>query len=321
MMIIKKRLKRVNTVSETKFVELQKEIFGLFELEKYNEVHSLIERAHMEFPGRLDKTIFWSACAYSKQGSQENAIAVLKEGLKKGIWWNPLTLIRDKDLNNLQNSEEFKMIVNECREISENYKYISKPQLFTYGNDKSNTGLFSLHWRGSNVKDFAPYWFDNALLDDLFFAFPQSSQIFGYNAYCWDNRNIAVEEISASFSDFKEKYNTKQDIIAGASQGGKLAIELSLNGNFLGTKGFIAVIPAIQDVASLESLLMGNGNKIKGCIITGDKDPFYNKTVELVKLFEENNFQCKLIVKEGLGHFFPADFTDLLKEAVEFIHL
>lgn len=307
-------------MSETKFVELQKELFSLFELEKYNEVHSLIERAQVDFPERLDKTIFWRACVYSIQGNEENAIAVLKEGLKKGVWWNPLTLIRDPDLNNLQNNEEFKMIVNECREILKNHKYITQPQLFTYGNEKSNTGLFSLHWRGSNVKDFAPYWFDNGLLDDFLFAFPQSSQVFGYNAYCWDNQNIAVEEISGSFSDFKEKYKTKQDIIAGASQGGKLAIELSLNGNILGTKGFIAVIPAIQDVASLESLLMGNENKIKGCIITGDKDPFYNKTVELVKLFEKNNFQCKLMVKEGLGHFFPADFTDLLKEAVEFIH-
>lgn len=307
-------------MSETKFVELQKELFSLFELGKYNEIHALIERAQVEFPERLNKTIFWRACVYSRQGNEENAIAVLKEGLKKGIWWNPLTLIRDQDLNNLQNIEEFKMIVNECKEILENHKYISHPQLFTYGNEKSNTGLFSLHWRGSNVKDFAPYWFDNGLLDDFLFAFPQSSQVFGYNAYCWDNQNIAVEEISASFSDFKEKYNTDQDIIAGASQGGKLAIEFSLNGNILGTKGFIAVIPAIQDVASLVSLLMGNGNKIKGCIITGDKDPFYNKTVELVKLFEENNVQCKLMVKEDLGHFFPADFTDLLREAIEFIH-
>ena len=307
-------------MSETKFVELQKELFSLFKLEKYNEVHSLIERAQVEFPERLDKIIFWRACAYSIQGNPDNAIAALKEGLQKGIWWNPLILTRDQDLNNLQNIEEFKIIVNECEEILESHTHKSKPQLFTYGNDKSNTGLFSLHWRGSNVKDFAPYWFDNSLLDDFLFAFPQSSQVFGYNAYCWDNKNISVEEITASFRDFKEKFNTKQDIIAGASQGGKIAIELSLNGNILGTKGFIAVIPAIQDVASFESLIVGNRNKIKGCIITGDEDPFYNKTVELVKLFEENEFQCKLIVVEGLGHFFPTNFTDLLKEAIEFIH-
>lgn len=310
----------MNIVSETKFIELQKELLCLFELGKYDEVHSLIEKEQNKFPERLDKTIFWRACAYSMQGNQKDALAVLKEGLQNGIWWNPLILTRDQELNNLQNIEEFQIIVNECQAILENHKHISTPQLFTYGNDQSNTGLFSLHWRGSNVKNFAPYWFDNSLLDDFLFAFPQSSQVFGYNAYCWDNQNISIEEITDSFRDFKEKFNTKQDIIAGASQGGKLAIELSLNGNILGTKGFIAVIPAIQDVTSLESLLMRNRNKMRGCIITGDKDPFYNKTVELVKLLEENEIPCKLIVKEGLGHFFPTDFTHLLKEAVEFIY-
>lgn len=307
-------------MSETKFVKLQKELFSMFASRKYDEVHSLIEKAQIEFPERLDKTIFWRACVYSIQRKEESAIAVLKEGLKKGIWWNPLTLTRDQDLNNLQNIEEFKMILNECQRILESNKHMAKPQLFTYGNDKSNKGLFSLHWRASNVKDFAPYWFDNDLLHDFLFAYPQSSQVFGYNSYCWDNQNIAVEEITALYSEFKEKFSTKQDIFTGASQGGKLAIELSLNGNILGTKGFIAVIPAIQDVAPLERLLVSNKNNIKGCIITGDKDPFYDKTVDLAKIFEENDFQCKLVVKEGLGHFFPNNFTDLLKEAVEFIY-
>lgn len=306
-------------MSESKFVELQKEIFHLFEQEKYNKVHSLIEKVQEEFPERLDKTIFWKACVYSKQGNPQKAIAVLEEGLNKGIWWNPLTLIYDEDLRNLQNIEKFKMIVNRCQEILNNLKRTSKPQLFIYGNDKSNTGIFSLHWRGSNVKDFAPYWFDNELLDQFLFGFPQSSQIFGYNAYCWDNKDIAVEEITTLFKRFKEKYNSKQEIIAGASQGGRLAIELSLYGNILETKGFIAVIPSIQDVTALENLLVGNKSTIKGCIITGDQDPFYNKTVELVKIFEKNNLQCKFIVKEGLGHFFPADFTDLLRYAIEFI--
>jgi len=305
-------------MSESKFVELQKEIFHLFEQEKYNKVHSLIEKVQEEFPERLDKTIFWKACVYSKQGNPQKAIAVLEEGLNKGIWWNPLTLIYDEDLRNLQSIEKFKMIVNRCQEILNNLKSTSKPQLFIYGNDKSNTGIFSLHWRGSNVKDFAPYWFDNELLDQFLFGFPQSSQIFGYNAYCWDNKDIAVEEITTLFKRFKEKYNTKQEIIAGASQGGRLAIELVLN-DIIASKGFIAVIPSIQNVAAFENLINENKKVIKGYIITGDKDSFYNNVVELVKIFEKNNYQCRLIVKEGLGHFFPKDFTDLLKEAIEFV--
>ncbi|NCU18772.1 hypothetical protein [Pallidibacillus pasinlerensis] len=84
--------------------------------------------------------------------------------------------------------------------------------------------------------------------------------------------------------------------------------------------GFIAVIPAIQDLSQFEKQLKENPvSGIKGCIITGDADYFYEKTVELTQLFEKYNLPCKFIVKEGLVHFFPADFTNLLKEAVDYI--
>lgn len=168
------------------------------------------------------------------------------------------------------------------------------------------------------MKDFAPYWLDDDLLNNYVFGFPQSSQVFGCNTYCWDDMDISVKEITTMFNEFKEKFNSKEDIIAGASQGGRLAIELVLN-DIIASKGFIAVIPSIQNVAAFENLINENKKVIKGYIITGDKDSFYNNVVELVKIFEKNNYQCRLIVKEGLGHFFPKDFTDLLKEAIEFV--
>jgi len=306
-------------LSETSFFELQNQLFELFSLEKLDEVHSLIEKAEKDYPDRLDKTLFWKACVFSLQGKEEQAILALDEGLQRGIWWNPTKLTVDEDLKRLQSREDFKGIVNRCKEILENQQQKSSPELFIFGNERSETGIFSLHWRGSNVKDFAPYWFDESLLNQFLLVFPQSSQIFGYNAYCWDDQQIAVKDVSDLFGAFKKKYRTKQDIIAGASQGGKLAIELCLKEELLETKGFIAVIPAIHDVSGFENLLKGNGKPKKGCIITGNQDPFYKKTVELVKMFEAQQFPCKLIVKEGLGHFFPDDFPKLLKDAITFV--
>jgi predicted esterase len=307
-------------MSEAKFVELQGELFRLFELGKFDDVHALIHKAQMEYPERLDKTSFWKACVLTLQGEQEKAIAVLDEALQKGVWWNPLTLTRNPDLVSLQNLEEFRLIVNKCEDILEKHNRTSQSQLFVYGNPKSDIGIFSLHWRGSSVKDFAPYWLNESLLRQYIFGFPQSSQVYGYNAFCWDDEGIAVDEISKTFAEFREKYNTNREILAGASQGGKLAIELCLNKNPLGVKGFIVVIPAIRDVSEIESLLKTKSNTdIKGCIITGDADTFYDKTIELKPIFEAHDLQCKWIVKKGLGHFFSDDFTTLLEEAIDFI--
>lgn len=34
-------------------------------------------------------------------------------------------------------------------------------------------------------------------------------------------------------------------------------------------------------------------------------------------MFEEYNVNCKLIVREGLGHLFPEDFKQILKNIME----
>ncbi len=307
-------------MSEINFAELLKELLGLFEKKKYDEIHTLLKKAETEFPEKLDNISFWKACVYSTQGRPDEAITSLYEALEKGFWWNPNALTSDPDLNTLQDLEEFKSIVKKCEVMIENQKLTSKPQLSVYGNQHAEIGIFSLHWRGSTVAEFSQYWAGNDLFKHYLFGFPQSSQVFGYNAYSWDDQKLALEEIVQAYRDFMIKYNPKQVILSGASQGGRLSIELGLSDVLPDMKGFIAVIPAIQDVAAIEKLIKENGKtNMRGCIITGDQDPFYKKTLELKSLFEENGIACKWIVNEGLGHFFPDDFTRILPEAIDYI--
>ncbi|MGC4378881.1 hypothetical protein WD019_18460 [Fictibacillus sp. Mic-4] len=79
-------------------------------------------------------------------------------------------------------------------------------------------------------------------------------------------------------------------------------------------------IPAIKDISSFENLLKENHNpNLKGCIITGDKDPYYLKVLELMPVFEANHIPCKLVVEPGLGHFFPELFPALLQTAISYL--
>ena len=303
-------------MSESQFVALQNDLFTHVGQGKYDDAHLIIDTVQRAFPQRKEKTYFWRTCVYALQNKIDEAMTVLRDALQEGIWWNPQRLIQDPDLTILQTNDHFKKIVDECQRILDQANNESTSKLFTYGKNTSEIGLFTLHWRGSNVNDFAPYFFSDDLLNKYHFGFPQSSQVFEYNAYCWDDPSIAMKDVHETFKTFNE--NSKDVIIAGASQGGKLAMELSLSNQVMDTKGFIAVIPAIQQLESFKKMLQNNDH-IRGCIITGDQDPFYEKTMELVALFEERNFPYKLIVNEGLGHFFPENFTDQLEEAIEFI--
>ena len=122
------------------------------------------------------------------------------------------------------------------------------------------------------------------------------------------------------YKAFTKRFNLENIIVAGASQGGRIVIERSLQSGFENSLGFISVIPAIQDIKHFEILVKENNHKkLKGCIIAGNKDSFFAKTMELKQLFEEYEVDCKFIIVEGLGHFFPDNFIDLLEIAVEFV--
>jgi len=307
-------------MSESRFVELQEELFSLFAKGNMNDALSFIHNIKIEFPERLDKILFWEACVYSNQRKNEEAVAILEEGLKKGIWWNPAILTTDPDLQNVQTDKEFKKIVETCGKIFSSQKKNATPELFVYGDSQSDIILLALHARGTNVKDFAPYWLNDKGEDPYLLGLPQSSQIFGYNTYCWDDQETAIKEIEEAYKELKETFHTKSVIMGGASQGGKLSIEFCLRKRSQEITGFIAVMPAIKDVAAIEALLKENEHSsLKGIIIIGDQDPFYKNSIELVQLLQANHIDCKLIVNEGLGHFFPQNFPELLSEAFRYI--
>lgn len=307
-------------MSEVKFAELQKELFRLFENEKLGPIFAHLAKMEDKFPEKLDKTSFWRACLYSIQGNTQKAVMVLDDALKKGFWWNPKTLTKDQDLQSLLPLDDFQTIIEKCKEIIKHQKKVSRSELFVYGNQTSETGIFSIHWKASNVKEFAPYWFNKSLLNNYLFGFPQSSQVYGFHSYCWDHHEMAQDELANRYLDFQKMYNPKRTIYSGTSQGGTLAIELCLKDENSMNKGFITVIPAIRELSSIEKQLKKRKSlDFKCAIITGDQDPFYQKTNELISLLESYGIQCQLTVKEGLGHYFPEDFSTLLPQAVHFI--
>lgn len=304
---------------EARFIDLQKKLFASFSDHDFPMIHQFIRQAEEEFPERLEKIQFWKACAYSLEGIPDQAIAALQKGLEQGIWWNPLVLKHDEDLKSLQEREDFRSILQHCEDIFQKQSASSKPELFVYGNEKAEIGIYSLHWRGSNVSDFAPYWLNDAVLEKFYFGFLQSSQVWGYNSYCWDHQENATKEVVNLYEKFKQGAKRNKVILAGASQGGKLAMKLALEGT-IAVEGCIAVIPAINKVDEFIEILQANPNRFLKCsIITGDEDYFYEKQLELVEVFKQYELPVKLFVKKGLGHFFPDDFIGLFQEAVEFI--
>jgi predicted esterase len=304
--------------------DLQTRLFKLFDEGKYQEALDVANVIEETYPDMIHKTYFWRACLYCALEETSQAMLELNSGLNQGVWWNPNTLMNDADLKPLHDIDEFRDILKQCESILKEASSLAKPEhliLKPEANMQERIPvLYSLHWRGDNINSFSQYWDIEELREDYIFAFPQSSQIYGFNAFCWDNTEIAKEEIMTTLKKIKKEIDIENNdvILAGASQGGKLALELALNNEISNVKGFIIVVPSIREITGYEGLIEKATEKgMKGYIITGDKDYFYSDVLKLQTLFEEKNFPCKLYIKEGMGHFFPQDFSTILVEAIE----
>lgn len=310
------------TKSNYRFTKIQQKAVNLVQEENFTEAALLLEKAKEQFPGKLDRLGHWKAGIYMLQGNNDKAISELFEVLDRGLWWNPELLTNDTELQPLKEKVEFQKVLELCNEKYEAEKKNAKVSLQVVGNPQANTSIFALHWKGSNAKDFTEQWSESAILSKYLLGFPQSSQLFSYECYSWDNQDVAEKDVTDTFNQFKRKYDlaAKENIIAGASQGGKTAIELSFKNNLAKFNGFIAIVPSFENTEEIEEILELNCEiNIRGCVITGDKDPFYDKTLKAVDILRENGVPCKLIVKEGMGHSLPDDLTNQLIEAVEYI--
>ena len=312
---------------DLKFETLQKLIFSYYGKCKYEKALDISRIAAESFPDKLSRTSYWRACLYSLLGRQQEAISILKEATEKGIWWSPKAMLLDEDLDSIKDSKDFKQIVDRCKIYEEKAKGNCKAELLVippaeYDARHKYPLLFSIHWRNGNAQEFARLWRYNAVFNNFLLAFPQSSQISGVNEYCWDDDVIAERDIQNSIDRLLSKYsiNEKSIIVAGASQGGKLALDMALKHNSPNIRGFVVFIPAIKEFESYIPYLQAAVERnIRGCIIAGDQDYYFSNVLNLSNCFKKFNFSCKLITVAGMGHFFPEDYEKKIRIAVDYI--
>jgi acetyl esterase/lipase len=114
----------------------------------------------------------------------------------------------------------------------------------------------------------------------------------------------------------EKRVDPKRVILAGASQGGTLAIELALAGEPIPALGFIAVVPAIHDPKGLAGLAKRG---VRGMVITGEYDHFRFTAEAFHAYAQEAGLRCMLEVVPEVGHDFPDDFPLRLDKALRFL--
>lgn len=307
-----------------KFYRVRGQVFLLYRRGRYREALEAALAAKERFPEKEGEITFWIACLLCRLGDGEGGLKTLQKALERGHWWGEHSLLKDPDLEPIQDRLEFKKLLEVCKKRQQAAQAKAKPELLLLTPKRKREKsplLIALHWFGGTAQAFASYW-EVAEEYGFLVAVPQSSQVVSEEGFGWSDKELAQRELTAHWERLKseEGVDLNQVILAGASQGGALAIELALVGEPIPALGFIAVVPAIHDPQRLAELAKEAAKRgVTGLVITGEHDHFRSAAQAFSAQAQEAGLKCELQVVPQLGHDFPDDFPSRLGDGLRFL--
>jgi len=269
--------------------------------------------AHDECPREHHRTWLWQACMQSRRGDVAAAASSLRAGLEEGAWWGPGLLDEEADLIAARETAAFKEVSQECARRFLDAQVRARPTcrvLSPAGAAWEQRTLLLLHGRGETAAEFSPPW--EPLLDQGWtLVVSQSSQPWDSGSFCWDDMDRARAEVREILSDCQRLrgLTTEGMVIAGASQGARLAIEVA---HEVGVP-WLAAIPSFPpgyDTAPLT----GVRARARGAFILGENDPANARSRSVISSLEGAGVPIAVRVMKVDGHQLPDELARMAGE-------
>jgi dienelactone hydrolase len=310
------------------YQQMRKQLQELFDNKDFEGAVSQAKKIKEKFADDPDHYVasYFNLSFFQASCKQiDNCVTTLEEGFTKGIWWTEETLKDFINYDLLKANERFKAILQKFNETFKKEKELAKLEWVVrtpddYNSNKSYPLLISLHWGNSSPETFEQYW-KIAVDRGFILVLPQSSQLSGFKSYTWMNLERGIQDLKKTYKEICDIYNIDIDevYLAGASIGGKLAIEAVMSISIFPINGVIAVIPHDINPEALKPRITSLENDLlKICIVTGTDDPSNGPSKKLYQILQENNIDSRFYESVGTGHIFPDDFDTILEETIAF---
>jgi predicted esterase len=283
------------------------ELFRAHAAGNYASGLQIARAAHQECPGAHVKTWFWQACMHSLLGNSLESVSALRAGLNEGLWWSPQLLDGEHDLDHVRESPGFNEIREECVKQFHERQAHSRPECLVLAPSTATwepRSLFVIHRRGDTASQFAEHW-GELVNEGWTLIVPQSSQVYNSMGFCWDNVDLARQELRNHLDDSRRKRGIDTDgmVIAGASQGGRLALEVAHES---GVPWLCAIpsFPAGYDVSPLIAV----PTRTRGAFLLGEQDAANVNSRRVITALESGGVHVVARTMKDVGHDLPEDF-------------
>lgn len=306
------------------FMTAQEALFAAYGAGDYARALGLALETRQRHPTRAARAEYWIACLQCKLGRPDEALSTLEASLEAGRWPNPDRLRSDPDLEPIREHPRLLRVLDLCEHRRHAQQATARPELRVRSPAASSLAahpplLVALHMRGGDAEETLYHW-RTAIDEGAILAAPQGSHVEGPYEFAWGPDSEA--EIGAHVAALQRErtFDRERVVLAGASQGARLAVSLALRGSPLESRGFIAVVGAPElDATLLAAAARAARRGLRGVFLTGTSD-FGRGTVERAHAdVTAAGVDARIEVVPGLGHAFPVDFGERLRSALAFV--
>jgi hypothetical protein len=165
--------------------------------------------------------------------------------------------------------------------------------------------VFVIHGRGDTAARFSKPW--QPLVDEGW------TLIVAPAGYSWDDRELARAEIRRHLEDCRSKRGLGTDgmVIAGAGEGGELALEMAHEAGV----PWLSVIPSFSTGYDAGPL-MAVPSHTRGAFLLGEHDPANSRALPVIAMMQSAGVQLIVRTMKGVGHDLPDDFSAHAREAL-----
>jgi predicted esterase len=300
--------------------ELRDRVYALYAEGRFDQALHVLEAERDALGGHEATGTFWATCLLSVAGRPDEAVATLQAGLDRGLWWSGSLLNWESDLDAVRGRADFRKLAGESDRRMRAGR-TTTPVLVVHRPERPTGALLiALHGASSTAEAFAPHWEAAARFGVTVAvpepAFPSTSDADGFS---WSEPGVG-DEVEAILARIRADHAIDPDriVLAGYSQGGRLAVEMALRAEPFPVRGVISVAAGLRSRAKPPMPDLP-ASAPRFWFLTGEGD-FSREAIEACHdALLARGVASSLEVVPGLGHELPGDFAERLPAALDWV--
>lgn len=260
---------------------------------------------------------------YRQTGELQKCMDVWESGNKQGFFYclHPDIPIYKpfSSLERFKNISEVDMELRRQanRKSQMTYRIIYPDQ---YRTAKPYPLVIILHGGNSNFEYEMKHWRSPLLGKECLTAFIQSYRRFDYDTYGWmGNDPRAMKDLADIYIEISKKHciDSSKVAVAGISAGALVAMEATF-AQKIPVSGFLGICPDIKpDKFDRQEVAASAKSGSSGIMICGERDLRLDNQKRASQMLTEIGFNHRFIVVDGLGHWYPDNFPEVIDSALK----